>query len=117
MGVFLDERNEPDIAIKVSKDAKWTTLNKGKRLEHALHEGFRTLPLIFNPILFYLSIFADDNALRDYSVEDFLRLQPVGEEMIPLHWNEDALDRPLFVNDDGEMESAAAIRLRHRVLS
>ena len=108
-GVFLNERDEPEIAIQVEKDAKGMTWRKGKRPEHALHEGFTTLPLIFNPILFYLSIFEEDNALKDYkSVEEILQLKPQGEEMILLRWNDDVLNKPLFTNDAQEMESAAA---------
>ena len=50
-----------------------------------MHEGFETLPLVFNPMLFHLAILTRDNALLDLEdVEDVQSLQPSGGRDIPL---------------------------------
>ena len=79
------------------------------RPEHALHEGLDDRPLLFNPVLVFLSIFFADKALRDYSsMEEVLRLQPLEHEMVPLRWDPNVLNVPIFQGNTGEMETAAS---------
>lgn len=68
-------------------------------------------------IVFFLSMFLVRGAFKDYkTLDEVLSLKPAKGEMQKLEWEKDMLDKPVFRNGDGGMQSANAYCRRLREL-